>query len=567
MHWIEKGFPLWLKEEPRELSQEAAHFAQTVEQVFKILDVLIDEAEAGYIIPVDQPTAYLITLFCAQKKPKEDEIRAWRVVRHGSWNSEGCTNINEWIDPAHCTMKDLPYPLPTVRVYGVLFHKSRYFATRDLKDAFRQLRMRADDASRIGYSVFGRCFRDERQPYGIASAAANCQHFAGIIIWILEQYKLPERLHGRTTVHIDDFTMTGDTEEDVRFMEKAFDALLKELGIAQSLSKAVQCTQNGKVHGIMWNTALQTANIPEDKRREMVLAISAAIWHRRITKRALEAIAGKMMHWAQLNRASKSLCYGTIHWIIKWIRSSTVPKTKWCLLPLRLVNDFKYWLRYIQCIQSVSISSIIEKPTTTVYAQTDASGSHGGVWLGEHWFAYPFHKNDMQWHITLKEAHAVVMLLHNFRSELTGKTVVVMVDNQALYHSVRRKWSPTRSVMIFVYEICLLMMEYGINLWIEWICSEINIGADALSRGDLPRFKEYAQWGQQIDEKEYPHEYYSKYRMPMRLDHDEEELNELRRLATRMTGESKDKWWMTAWEKKAIKKTLGGAMNTSCKLE
>ena len=350
-------------------------------------------------------------------------------------------------------------------------------------------------------------------------------------------------------------------------MEKAFDALLVELGISQSLDKRQECTQQGKVHGIWWNTKEQTASIPHDKLKEMKMALSALIWHRMVTKRALESIAGKMMHWAQLNRASKSLCYNTIHWIIKWIRDSPLPATAWLFLPIRLVNDFKFWLRYLDRIQTVPIVTIIEQPTTKLYAETDASDTHGGVWMGRHWFAYPFEKSDRQWNIALKEAHAVVMLMYNMRDILTGNTVVIFIDNQALFHSVRRKWSPTRTMMIFIYEICLLMLEYRMDIWVEWISSEVNIGADALSRNDVDRFREFAGWGQELDEEEYPIQYYNRYRMPLHLDHDEDEKNELRRLIDKLKGANKPRWWLKEWESKQLKRNLNDDMASTRRLE
>lgn len=518
------------------------------------MDVLIKEAEAGYIIPVEQPPAYLITMFCAQKKPKKGQTVAWRVVRNCSWKAEGMTCINEWIDPNHCTMKDLPYPLPTVRVYGQEFHGAELFATRDLKDAFRQILMRFSDAQRMGYSAFGKFFRDDRQPYGMASAAANCQHFGGIVIWIFEQ-QLPERLRGHTTLHIDDFTFFAKTIEDLKLMITTFDRILIELGIRQSPSKAMNGGHEGKVHGILWNTKNQTAGIPQDKREELVMTISTLLFHRMATKRVIESVAGKLMHWAQLNKASKSLCYNTIHWIMRAVRHPRIKGTEWFILPMRVINDLKYWLRYLQQIETVPIAHIIGIRNVTVYAATDASDTHGGVWAGPKWFNYKFtEEHTTDWHITLKEAHALLMLLHNLRHDLTGKTVVVYVDNQAVYHSVRRKWSSTHSVMLFIYEICLMMMEYKIDLWVEWIRSHVNVGADALSREDIPRFREYA--GPMVDDHQHPNEYVSKFKMPIQLTATESEEHELKRFRKNGWGKQGGRWWLTKYEKAAIRRHL-----------
>ena len=75
-HWIVDGFPLWLKGCPENLTQQRAHFAGDEERVHEILDIIIKEIEYGYITPVDQDCEYLVTMFCAQKKPKADEDHA-----------------------------------------------------------------------------------------------------------------------------------------------------------------------------------------------------------------------------------------------------------------------------------------------------------------------------------------------------------------------------------------------------------------------------------------------------------------------------------------------------------
>ena len=46
---------------------------------------------------------------------------------------------------------------------------------------------------------------DKKQPYGIASAAANCQSFAQILIWMLNNHKHPVQLRNKMLVHVDDF--------------------------------------------------------------------------------------------------------------------------------------------------------------------------------------------------------------------------------------------------------------------------------------------------------------------------------------------------------------------------
>ena len=123
---------------------------------------------------------------------------------------------------------------------------------------------------------------------------------------------------------------------------------------------------------------------------------------------------------------------------------------------------------------------------------SDACNEGAGFCINETWASCKFkhtHKNKL--HIDEKEAHAVIMLLHDLRKDLTGKKFILMMDNLALYHAMRRHWAGER-MMPSIYEICFVMMECRIQVWFEWISSSCNKLADSLSRFDLNTFWKWA---------------------------------------------------------------------------
>ena len=482
-----------------------------MEQVNKILETILTEGKQGYLEPTSKPPDYFITLFCVPKKPKPHQTHAWRVVRHGSFYVGLYTSINQWIDPVRSSMKDLPTPLPNLESYIRLFFGQKWLAGRDLQDAFRQILLHFKDAKRIGYAICGLYFYDRRQPYGIRSAAANCQHFASIIIWIFEKYKIDLRLRGQTTAYIDDYTMTAKTKQDIIQMATAFDRLLDELGVIQSLNKVIAPTQEAEVYGFHWNLREQTVTIPPKKRRELQRALAVIIFLRIATVRALESLVGKLMHWCQLHKSAKALCYNSIHFIYEWIRSKNVPKTHYVFIPLSIVQDFKYWLEFIRHLPPIPFTTLLHQPQTTIYGSTDASDTHGGVIVGGQWFSYPFSKTDKTLHINCKEGHALLMAVHNFRHSLSGKQILIHIDNQAFFHAFRRRWSAKRRMMLYIYELCLISLRYKCVIWLQWIRSAINIFADSLSRDDLTTFHNTAKcFNPPISSTAFQYEYFGK---------------------------------------------------------
>ena len=458
--------------------------ANTKREFVKILDQFIKELQSGAIIPSNTPPKYVINVFCVPKKDSETGLMTkLRVVRHGSYSTATTTSINDWIDQQKCKMPTLP----NLTDYLNLLIDSKWMALRDLSDAFRQIGLANADVGYLGYCLFGLYFLDRKQPYGIASAAANCQSFAQIIIWILNNKKLPYHLCKKILVHIDDFCLAGLTKDDVLRMEQAFDGLCKELNIKISHEKDVSATQKAVLYGFLFDLEAQTVGIPKDKLIRLKDFISSTINLKIITGRALETLCGQIMHWSQLYRPAKSLCHNMISHIHKTIRLHKAYRAKCWLLPTCILKDLKFWLKYVDLIKEVPMRWVLNSPTIQMIGSSDACDFGGGFCIGKFWSYYRFIPAHREWQIDQKEAHAVIMLLHNLKHILTGKKLVLYVDNAVLFWAMARHWAGER-MMPCIYEICNLMMEYKICVWFEWIPTECNTLADSLSRFELDTF-------------------------------------------------------------------------------
>ena len=437
LEYIRNGWPLGVKitrEQIKNLYRKPSHWASSIPEIHEMCRVQVKETTAGYLIPTDLPPLYNISLFCVPKKDDDGIFSLYRMVRHGSFCDSSSLDINRFIEPQHYKLRDLP----NLIIYVKKLLGKRFFALSDLKDAFRQLLMAKKDRRFCGYTLFGKHWLDTRQPYGLASAAHNCQEFALLIIWIMEHYKLPKELRDAMLVHIDDFIMASTYKEGVEYMETAFDLLLEELGVKQSDKKAVHCTSKGVCYGFYFDLEAQTVGIPNDKLNNLRAGIAMIIRHRLCTARALESVCGKIMHWTQLQKAAKPLCYSLIHHIQQYVRSAKVRKTDILALPIRIINDLKMWLHFCDFLQSVPFQYIAGTPSIDVYAATDASSTAGGMVMGAEWAKYDFSPKHSEWHINVKEAHALLMLIHNRRQQLHGRRLVVYIDNKTVFYAFCR---------------------------------------------------------------------------------------------------------------------------------
>ena len=423
-------------------------------------------------------------IFCIPKKDGYGEYTKLRILRNGSFHAINKTAINEWIIKKRCKM---PF-IPNLKKYAKLLINKNYFALRDLSDFFRQISLAKEDCDYIGYSLFNMYFRDRRQPYGVSSAPANCQYFADLLIWIFDNKKLPINLRNNTLVHIDDFVMAAIKKIDCINMENTFDTLLNELNVLISHKKTINTCIEATVYGILWNLKYKTASIPNKKFDNLMKGIDLTIKYRVITGSALDKLAGKMMNYSQLNVYAKALCYNLMGYIYDNFRTKIYSKNTIIALPLSIINDLKFWKKYALTIKTVPISYILNTPKINISGSSDACKNGAGFIIGPYWAKYKFKQNHLNWHINQKEAHAILTLLHTLRYKLTGSKLILYIDNEPIYNAMKRKWSPKPSIMMFIYEISLLLIEYKIWIYVDWIDSESNTLSDCLSRDEMIKF-------------------------------------------------------------------------------
>ena len=474
---------------------------------------MVKEARKGYITGTDNQAHYQLNLLCVPKKDNTTKLMTnIRVARHGSFARGYSVPINKKIDRDKCKIPTIP----NIPKYINKLIKFNYVSLRDLKDAFRQMLLAREDTGFIQYCLFGLRFTDNRQAYGVASAAANCQHFAQILIWICENKYLSPTQRDRLLVHIDDFLIASVSENEAIEMANRFDQMCDDLNVTVSHEKDETAIRVGVVHGFGFNLITKFVNIPDIKYHELMRAIALILKFRYLEGSAFESLCGKLMHWSQLRKPAKVLCYRMLGFIFKHIRKNPKYKRHIFWVHDQIAQDLRFWQNYAYYMRSVSMQSVLNNPSITITAATDASSFGGGMIVGPHYAKYRmsdvtnrFGINHKQMHINKQEAHAVIMLLHNFRKELTGRNVLLYIDNQPVRFCIFKYWSGSADLMEYIQEIVLLMCVYNIGLKVHYIPSDYNTLPDALSRFEMNKFHQAVyDYNLSFDDHETVLEYY-----------------------------------------------------------
>ncbi len=102
------------------------------------------------------------------------------------------------------------------------------------------------------------------------------------------------------------------------------------------------------------------------------------------------------------------------------------------------------------------------------------------------------------------------MMIWHHRKQLSGKKVLLYIDNQSVMYSIFKHWSSSDKLMEFIQELILIMCCYCIDVHVNYIPTKMNDGADALSRDQLDRFHELVDlYGWEINEQMDDVDYYN----------------------------------------------------------
>ena len=516
---IEEGYPLYAVERGKQrLCKRAKNIVNNKRELHAILKRMVKEAKQGYIYPASKQHLYCLNLLCVPKADKLTGLKTdIRVARHGSYCTRSTVSINDLIPKEHSTMDTLP----NFTTYVRNLYNSEWVALRDLKDAFRQLLVRNEDRDFIYYSLFGMHWADRRVAYGVASAAACCQRFAMTLIWIIKHKLLPPELSRLTalTVHIDDFFIGTKTKAQCDKVAQAFDNLCDELGVQVSHEKDETSIQKGVVHGIKFDVQARPklVDMPLVKYLDLRQGIQLMIVYERATGEALESVCGKIMHYSCYRKVSKVFCHRLIGFIHKHIRNNKRARTQVFDIPAEVLRDFGFYLQCFSSFKQSSMEDILFSPSITITGSTDASDVGGGFLIGGHWGSYLFREEPNQYgvshrhmSINYQEAHAVIMLLDNFKHVLTGRKLWLFIDNTSVLYSLYRYWAGSVTLMDYCHEIALLLCKYHIQLRVDFIPTHMNVPADTLSRQKMDEFFAFVEeFNLMIDAEATPLTYYN----------------------------------------------------------
>ena len=281
-----------------------------------------------------------------------------------------------------------------------------------------------------------------------------------------------------TLNYSDDF---GGAEVQHSRSKLSFDilgSLLYELGIAESLPKAVSPCNVMKYLGIVFDSLRMEMRIDTEKCIELLHELKNWIRRTVATKSELQSILGKLMWVARAVKYSR--CF--ILRIISEMKSLSYQNQK-IKLSDNVKKDFLWWYEYMTVFNGVEllIPDIVQ-----VHLAGDACPAGLGSWNREkeEYFSrkFPFKLLDPQIPIHIKEFICVILSLKLWGSDWMGKKVEIFCDNDSVCDVITNLKAKDSEMQKMLREFLYWVCRYNCSIRVSKIGTKENLVADFISR-------------------------------------------------------------------------------------
>ena len=281
-----------------------------------------------------------------------------------------------------------------------------------------------------------------------------------------------------TLNYSDDMAGVEQTLERANLAFSVMGSLLNELGLSESLDKAVKPTQVLTYLGIVFDTVKLEMRIGKDKCDELALDLKKWFTRKVAKKSELQSILGKLP-W--VSRAVKfSRCF-----VARIIAETKKFKyqTQKITLSEAVRKDFLWWQKFMSIFNGVHLL-VNSEPSEQISG--DACPMGYGIWNpnSNEYFSskFPIYLQDPQIAIHIKEFICIILAIKKWGHSWAGKTVQIFCDNDAVCDVIFYLKPKDPEMQLYLREFLYWVCTFNFHPIVSKIGSKENDIADFLSR-------------------------------------------------------------------------------------
>lgn len=360
----------------------------------------------------------------------------------------------------------------------------------DIEDAFKQVPIHPSLWHLHGVQWRNQMFFFTRLVFGCRSSPKIFDNLSTAICWIAENlYEVKHILH-----LLDDFLTVDapncDGNRNMTRMKMLFDCL----GVPLSLKKTVGPTYCLEYLGIILDSNLMQARLPQNKIQRICAEIQEFLHRKSSTKRQLLSLLGHLQFASRVIPPGRSF-------ISQLILLSTTVKELTQLVYLNLDSraELAMWLHFLSQWNGVSLfmdRKISVAADMELYTDASSTLGFGGYYQGQ-WFSSPWPSDlstTSKRSLALLELYPIVVSALIWGHTWRKKRILFHCDNLATVHIIRKGRAKAKCVLLnqLMRRLTLSAMENNCLIIAQHVPGRNNSIADALSRFQLQRFRHLA---------------------------------------------------------------------------
>jgi len=416
------------------------------------------------------PRAYYISPLGLVPKTTAGTTTGWRRIHNLS--APTGRSVNDGIPNHYGTIayETFQFALRHVAKAG----KGCKLIKRDLKSAFRFVPVSPYDHWLLMYEWNGRIYVELFLPFGLRTAPLIFNLFSEAIHWVMQ-------LKGYNLCHyIDDFLLILPPESPmIHTAANDFSEVCDTMGFMIEQKKNKEGTLVDFL-GLEIDTMAMEARLPPDKHQRALSIVVDILQRKSISFHTLEKLLGFL-----------SFCCAVIPLGRPFLRQifNLLNRKTHHLAHIRISKaakrDLHWWTVLLHQWNGVAVIHSLPRPVITIYMDASGTKGIGGIWEDKA-FSVHLNRRHRTKHINWKEMFAIFFAVSLWADEWIGCRVILMCDNSAVVDAINKK--SMRGITITILQFILLIAAIrDIELHSEWLSSEDNAIADALSRHQFDR--------------------------------------------------------------------------------
>ena len=441
----------------------------------------IKELETGrYIVNGKIPVHCRITFFV-----KDEGDGKFRFIPDYSDPKNG-TSVNSLV-PENAGRVELNDKLELIQ-FAFDNGRTTHLAKNDSKSWYRQIPMARRDWSISVYHWCGIDFVDTRMPWGSVRASKIAHHLSIAITHIAYKY-IPRYLKPCWFNYIDDHIARAPNAIACLYIHVVYIFVCTKYGIQLNLKKTILVATKLVGLGIMLDVQLYEASVTTKRQIHITKHLLQLQSKRRATAKYGQSVAGKCEDVAFMLYPLRVY----LRYLRREIPDYEDPDQTFRITP-EIRNMCAQWIRALKYLKGRKMERIITLPLSHPHpCYTDASNIGYGAIYKSHWVFGKFFPDEVQSgktnNICERELYPVLIMGMLFGPHWTGTQVLLKIDNQNACEAIINKDIRNVTAHTLLVRICEVMMQYRFEFRVDYIPTQENIFADALSRLEIQRFK------------------------------------------------------------------------------